>query len=97
MLIGYSRVSTQYQNLALQLDALKTSGCQKIFQEKVSSAKLRPQLQKMLDIVREGDAIVVWKLDRLGRSLIPSLKLESFSILVERLSTDTWHGETIRR
>jgi DNA invertase Pin-like site-specific DNA recombinase len=68
-LIGYARVSTQDQNLALQMDALKTMGCQKIFQEKVSSAKLRPQLQKMLDVVREGDTIVVWKLDRLGRSL----------------------------
>jgi DNA invertase Pin-like site-specific DNA recombinase len=69
MLIGYARVSTQDQNLALQLDALKATGCQKIFQEKVSSAKLRSQLQKMLDRVREGDTVVVWKLDRLGRSL----------------------------
>lgn len=69
MLIGYARVSTQDQNLTMQLDALKITGCQKIFQEKVSSAKVRPQLQKMLDIVREGDTVVVWKLDRLGRSL----------------------------
>ncbi|NIJ54585.1 DNA invertase Pin-like site-specific DNA recombinase [Dyadobacter arcticus] len=63
------RPTAQDQNLALQLDALKTTGCQKIFQEEVSSAKLRPQLQKMLDVVREEDTIVVWKLDRLGRSL----------------------------
>ncbi|GAB4019752.1 recombinase family protein [Spirosoma koreense] len=59
----------QDQNLALQLDDLKKAGCQKIFQEKVSSAKVRPQLQKLLDILREGDTIIVWKLDRLGRSL----------------------------
>ena len=69
MLFGYARVSTQDQNLALQLDDLKKAGCQKIFQEKVSSAKIRPQLQKMLEVVREGDTIIVWKLDRLGRSL----------------------------
>jgi DNA invertase Pin-like site-specific DNA recombinase len=74
MLFGYARVSTapadrQDQNLALQLDDLKKAGCQKIFQEKVSSAKIRPQLQKMLEVLREGDTIIVWKLDRLGRSL----------------------------
>ncbi|WP_460955944.1 recombinase family protein [Spirosoma litoris] len=59
----------QDQNLALQLDDLKKAGCQKIFQEKVSSTKIRPQLQKMLEVIREGDTIIVWKLDRLGRSL----------------------------
>ena len=69
MLFGYARVSAQDQNLALQLDALKATGCQKIFEEKVSSAKIRPQLQKMLEVLREGDTIIVWKLDRLGRSL----------------------------
>lgn len=69
MLFGYARVSTQDQNLSLLLDDLKKAGCQKIFQEKVSSAKVRPQLQKLLDILREGDTIMVWKLDRLGRSL----------------------------
>ena len=74
MLFGYARVSTapadrQDQNLNLQLDDLKKAGCQKIFQEKVSSAKVRPQLQKMLEVLREGDTIIVWKLDRLGRSL----------------------------
>ena len=69
MLFGYARVSTQDQNLSLQLDELIKAGCQKIYQEKVSSAKLRPQLQKMLDVLREGDTVIVWKLDRLGRSL----------------------------
>jgi DNA invertase Pin-like site-specific DNA recombinase len=62
-------VSTQDQNLDLQLDDLTKAGCQRVFQEKVSSAKARPQLQKMLDILREGDTVIVWKLDRLGRSL----------------------------
>lgn len=69
MLFGYARVSTQDQNLNLQLDDLKKAGCQKIFQEKISSVKERPQLQKLLEILREGDTILVWKLDRLGRSL----------------------------
>ncbi|QJD81691.1 recombinase family protein (plasmid) [Spirosoma rhododendri] len=69
MLFGYARVSTQDQNLDLQLDDLTKAGCQRVFQEKVSSAKARPQLQKMLDILREGDTVIVWKLDRLGRSL----------------------------
>ncbi len=69
MLFGYARVSTQDQNLDLQLDDLTKAGCQRVFQEKVSSAKTRPQLQKMLDILREGDTVIVWKLDRLGRSL----------------------------
>ncbi|WP_456243012.1 recombinase family protein [Spirosoma soli] len=71
MLFGYARVSTapayrQDQNLALQLDDLKKAGCQKIVQEKVSSAKVRPQLQKMLEVLREGDTIIVWKLDGTG-------------------------------
>lgn len=69
MLFGYARVSTQDQNLDLQLDDLMKAGCQRVFQEKVSSAKARPQLQQMLDILREGDTVIVWKLDRLGRSL----------------------------
>ncbi|WP_394342005.1 recombinase family protein [Spirosoma pollinicola] len=69
MLFGNARVSTQDQNLALQLDDLKKAGCQKIFQEKVSSAKERPQLRKLLEILREDDTVIVWKLDRLGRSL----------------------------
>ena len=59
----------QDQNLNLQLDDLKKAGCQKIFQEKVSSAKERPQLQKLLETLREDDTVIVWKLDRLSRSL----------------------------
>jgi DNA invertase Pin-like site-specific DNA recombinase len=69
MKIGYARVSTQDQSLDLQTDELKRAGCQQIFQEKVSSAKERPQLTKMLEQLRKGDTVTVYKLDRLGRSL----------------------------
>lgn len=69
MLIGYARVSTQDQQLHLQLDDLNRAGCERVFQEKVSSGKVRPQLQLLVDSLRRGDTVVVWKLDRLGRSL----------------------------
>lgn len=69
MLIGYARVSTQDQQLHLQLDDLHKTGCERVYQEKVSSTKERPQLSKLLESIREGDTVVVWKLDRLGRSL----------------------------
>ncbi len=69
MKIGYARVSTIEQNLDLQLQALKKAGCQKIYREKVSGAtRQRPEFQRMLDQIRVGDVIVVWKLDRLARS-----------------------------
>jgi DNA invertase Pin-like site-specific DNA recombinase len=70
MFIGYARVSTQDQDLALQLDALGEAGCEKVFTEKASGAQReRPQLQAALAYMRAGDTLVVWKLDRLARSL----------------------------
>ena len=60
----------QDQNLALQLDALKAAGCLKIYQEKVSGSKTeRTELSRLLEIIREGDTLIIWKLDRLGRFL----------------------------
>ena len=70
MLLGYARVSTNDQNLDLQLDALRSHGCERFFSDVVSGAKAsRPGLDEMLKNAREDDVIVIWKLDRLGRSL----------------------------
>jgi DNA invertase Pin-like site-specific DNA recombinase len=70
VLIGYARVSTDDQNLDLQLDALKEAGCEKSFTDTTSGAKSeRTGLRDALEYLREGDVLVVWKLDRLGRSL----------------------------
>ena len=75
MLIGYARVSTIDQNPALQMDALKTAGCDKVFTEKASgSHRDRPQLKAALNYLREGDTLVVWKLSRLARSLTQVIK-----------------------
>jgi DNA invertase Pin-like site-specific DNA recombinase len=68
--IGYARVSTADQNTALQIDALKKAGCDRIFEEAASGAlKERPQLKAAIDFLQPGDMLVVWKLDRLARSL----------------------------
>ncbi len=69
MKIGYARVSTKDQKLEIQTEALEKFGCEKIYKEKRSAVKDRPELEKMLTHLREGDAVIVWKLDRLGRSL----------------------------
>ncbi len=70
MLIGYVRVSTSDQNLDLQLDALKQVGCNKVYQDVASGAKDdRVGLTEVLSYIRKGDTLVVWRLDRLGRSL----------------------------
>ncbi len=70
MLIGYARVSTQDQNLDLQTEALTKVGCKKIYNDKISGSRAeRPGLTKALEMLREGDTLVVWKLDRLGRSV----------------------------
>jgi DNA invertase Pin-like site-specific DNA recombinase len=70
-LIGYARVSTTDQNPELQVDELRTVGCTKIFMDKASGmATDRPQLAAALEYLREGDVLVTWRLDRLGRSLM---------------------------
>lgn len=70
MKIGYARVSTKEQNLDMQIDALRKAGCEKIYQEKASGAKTeRPELNNILQNIRKGDILIIWKLDRLGRSL----------------------------
>jgi DNA invertase Pin-like site-specific DNA recombinase len=68
--IGYARVSGDDQNLSLQLDALRKAGCKKIFEDRRSGATAdRPGLKDLLTTIRKGDVIVIWRLDRLGRSL----------------------------
>jgi len=104
MLVGYARVSTQDQNPALQLDALKAAGCEKLFVEKASGAQRdRPELLAALDYLRAGDSLVVWKLDRLARSLKQLIEtvelLESRSIglrsLTEAIDTTTAGGKLV--
>ena len=78
MKFGYARVSTQDQKLELQLDDLKSYGCETVYKEKLSGKnKVRPQLERMIDQLRRGDVVVVWKLDRLGRSLKDLIELVS--------------------
>ena len=104
MLIGYARVSTQDQTLALQQDALTKVGCEKIYIDTASGAKAeRKGLEEALSYVREGDILVVWKLDRLGRSLphlIETIKtLEKrkigFKSLTENIDTTTSGGKLV--
>lgn len=104
MLVGYARVSTQDQKPALQLDALKSAGCEKVFREKASGAQRdRPQLAAAVDYIREGDTLVVWKLDRLARSvkqLIETVEgLEArgigFRSLTEAIDTTTSGGKLV--
>jgi DNA invertase Pin-like site-specific DNA recombinase len=78
MKYGYARVSTLDQNLDMQIDALNRVGCDRIYQEKVSGKKDdRPELSRCLDALRPGDSLVVYKLDRLGRSTFKLLELTS--------------------
>lgn len=104
MKIGYARVSTPDQYLRLQEDALKSAGCKEIFTDVVSGVKTqRPGLEKAITFLRAGDMLVVWKLDRLGRSIthlietINSLQKKeiSFKSLQENIDTTTSGGKLI--
>ena len=101
MLIGYARVSSNEQDTAAQVAALKSSGCELIFREKASGGRWdRPELQKLLGQVRKGDVLVVWKLDRLSRSLRDLLTImerlqeskAGFRSLTEAVDTTTPAG-----
>src|SRR2546421_11992362 len=104
MLVGYARVSTNEQTLDLQKDALEKIGCTKIFSDVVSGAKTeRKGLEEALDYVREGDTLVVWRLDRLGRSLkhlietiirLNNRKI-GFKSITENIDTTTSGGKLI--
>lgn len=104
MLVGYARVSTLEQDVTPQIDELEKAGCERVFRDKVSGTKTeRPGLQEALDFLREGDSLVVWRLDRLGRSLrhlIDTISdLESrgigFRSLQEAIDTTTSGGRLI--
>ena len=104
MLIGYARISTQEQTLNLQLDALKKSGCEKIFTDTASGSQAeRKGLEDALAFARAGDTIVVWRLDRLGRSLKHLIETITrlaerqigFKSLTENIDTTTSGGKLI--
>ena len=104
MLIGYARVSTVDQNLALQRDALTEAGCGKIFTEQMSGAVAdRPALHDALEFARSGDTLIVWKLDRLARSTkqlietVENLRVRGigFRSLTEALDTTTAQGRLV--
>ena len=104
MIIGYARVSTEDQNLDLQLDALNEVGCERIYEDKISGSKTeREGLDQALNSLREEDTLVVWKLDRLGRSLqhlisvVNGLKERGvyFRSLKENLDTASSTGKLI--
>ncbi len=103
-MIGYARVSTAEQDTSLQTDALRTAGCERIFEDTVSGAKAdRPGLAEALAYLREGDVLAVWRLDRLGRSLphlietIAALEARGvgFRSLTEAIDTTTPGGRLI--
>jgi len=104
MRVGYSRVSTDDQTVALQSDALKAAGCDRFFSDTISGAKFqRPGLDDALEFLRSGDTLVVWRLDRLGRSLKDLITLMSglqergigFQSLQEQIDTTTSGGKLI--
>lgn len=101
MLIGYARVSTSAQDASAQASALKAAGCERIFREKAAGSRWnRPELHRLLDQLRKGDVLVVWKLDRLSRSLRDVLTImeriqeakAGFRSLTEAIDTTTPAG-----
>jgi DNA invertase Pin-like site-specific DNA recombinase len=101
MLIGYARVSTQDQNLELQKQALLKAGCERIYNDTMSGSRAeRPGLAQALDLVRSGDTLIVWKLDRLGRSVKNLIDLVShlehqgahFKSITDGIDTSTTSG-----
>jgi DNA invertase Pin-like site-specific DNA recombinase len=103
-LIGYARVSTTEQSVTLQLDALKEGGCRRVFEETVSgAAKARPVLREALDFLQAGDTLVVWKLDRLARSVQQLIQIVEelhkrkcgFRSLTEAIDTTTAGGRLV--
>jgi len=104
MLVGYARVSTVEQNLDLQQDAFGAAGCKKVFEDTLSGAREdRPGLEAALEYLRPGDTLVVWKLDRLGRSLphlietVRALEAKGigFRSLRENIDTTTSGGKLV--
>jgi DNA invertase Pin-like site-specific DNA recombinase len=102
--VGYARVSTLDQDPILQLDALVAVGCTKVFEDRASGARTdRPGLGKALDYVRDGDVLIVWKLDRLGRSLphlietVANLEKRGvgFRSITEAIDTTTSSGRLV--
>jgi len=101
MILGYVRVSTKEQNIDLQIDALNKAGAEKLFIDKLSAVKERPQLETLLEFARNGDTVVVWKLDRIARSLkhlisiVEKLKDKNvnFVSLTELIDTTTPLGQ----
>lgn len=101
-LIGYARVSTEEQTLDLQIDALTEAGCSNVYTDKISGSRSdRPELGKALDYVRKGDTFVVWRLDRLGRSVRHLIEVVNdfeergigFKSLQETIDTTTSTGK----
>ncbi|MFT8329981.1 recombinase family protein [Bifidobacterium psychraerophilum] len=104
MIIGYARISTLEQNEQLQTDALTEAGCDRVFVDHASGAKAhRPELDHLLDVIRQGDTLIVWKLDRLGRSVQNLVDLMNllqsrgvgFKSLTENMDTTTPGGVLI--
>ena len=104
MIVGYARVSTTDQTPQLQIDALKAAKCKRIFDEQKSGRSMnRPELTRCLDSLRQGDTLIIWKLDRLGRSLKDLIEIVGrlqddgiqFVSLTEKIDTSSASGKLI--